>query len=154
MDIQSNIGETAGPDLWLVKVDDLPAVWPAISQLLHRTPDDGALANWEEDELYNVLVKGMNYGVIIGWDSGMVEAVMIVYYDKTPNDLVLWIESGNGKLRKYLPYLEKIERWAHTMEASAVKIRGSKALTRIMKSSGYGITEYVLSKPIRKLWSH
>ncbi len=157
MDTQSNLGirlDEGGPDLWLVSGDDIPKVWPSILDLLHQKPDEGALANWDQDDLFEHLMSGLNYGLVVGWHDGEFEAVMIVYFEKSPSNMVLWIESGNGDLKKYLPYLEKVERWAFAMGASAVKIRGRKSLVRVMKSAGYGITEYVISKPIRKMWSN
>ncbi len=157
MDTQSNISsglDERGPGLWLIQREDLTKVWSAVSELLHEKPDEGALGNWEETELLHHLSGDNNYGLIVGWDDGEIEAVMIVYFEKTPQDMVLWIESGNGNLRKYLPYLEKLERWAFSVGASAVKIRGRLGLVRVMEKAGYMVTEFVISKPIRKMWSN
>ncbi len=146
--------DSSRPDLWLVAKEHIPVIWDELLDLLNRTPDEGALKNWESYDLFDILVSDTNYFLSVGYHEGKIEAAMVLSFIKMPNNMVIQIESGNGPLFKYLPYLEKLERWAFKAGASEVEIRGPKGLIRAMAKSGYTVKEYVLTKPIRKMWSN
>ncbi len=149
--------DSSKPDLWYVSPEQLQTLWGDISALLHRTPDDGALANWDEQELYDVLTSYNNsYGIWVGYHNKKLEAVIITTFIQpySNEDRVLVIESGNGKLFKYRPYLNKIEKWAYDLGAIYSQIKGRFGLIRAMEPCGYEMDQVVLMKSLRKQWSH
>jgi hypothetical protein len=158
LDIQkSEVADSSKPNLYYVPPDSVPTLWGDISSLLNRTPDDGALFNWDEQELFQVLTDTDNsYGLWVGYHNKKLEAVIITCFlmPFANGERYLQIESGNGKLHKYRPYLERIEKWAFDCGCTFSQIKGRFGLARVLEPCGYIPEAIVLKKSLRKRWSH
>lgn len=140
---------------FLVAKKDITTIWPQLSDFIYSWEEEGISALYSAEDLLMELTHNPSCFIWVAVKSRKIEGAVVVGFAKSLSTNRLWIQALNFKnLKPWLDDLEKIEYWAFMLEANEIAFEGSRGWDRILKPYGYSSSSVVLTKNIRKRWSH
>lgn len=135
---------TRSADLLCVHPDHVPAVWPAVRDMLRAAylkTDIGHTADLEAD------VLGGNGVLWLAATDSKIEAAVVTVLTRTDRHLICEITAcGGSEPRRWVHMLAPIEAWAKSEGAVKMRLHGRKGWARILKD--YKIPAVVMEKAL------
>lgn len=131
-------------ELFCVHPDEVPAVWPLVSEMLRSAylrNDLGHTIDLEADVMSG---RGVLW---IAASNGAVEAAAVAKLERTDVHMVCVITACGGRMmRRWLHFLAEIEKWARAEGAAKVRIYGRPGWVVMLEE--YRASAVVLEKAL------